>query len=117
MLCGMPPPAAGGKTMIDKRALDVVRFVAKKHRTPKKVVSAVVEKMLPSIRLVPQPATEAELPLGASRIGGCPDLPSRTKWPRCPETDDGPFRFVMQVNLAEVAPFDVAKVLPKKGLL
>src|SRR5262245_49418102 len=111
--------------MIDKRALDAVRFVAKQEDTPDDVVKAVVARMLPSIRLVPQVAAE-ELPLGASRIGGCPDLPKGTNWPRRSDAagedpaeweDNSPLRFIMQVNLAEVAPFDVADVLPKTGLL
>jgi uncharacterized protein YwqG len=101
--------------MIDKRALDAVHFVAKQSDTPEDVVRMVVRKMLPSIRLAPQPAAEEELPLGTSRIGGCPDLPGGTKWPR--RRVEGPYRFILQVNLAEVAPFDVAKVLPTTGLL
>jgi len=111
--------------MIDKRALDAVRFAAKMHGADA-AVEAVVAKMLPSIRLVPQERTK-ELPLGGCRIGGCPDLPAGMSWPRRADAagedplhwDDlnFPLQFILQVNLAEVAPFDAEKVLPKKGLL
>src|SRR5262245_9213006 len=100
--------------MIDKRALDAVHFAAKRHGTPDDVVRAVVSRMLPSIRLVARPLAD-EPPLGASRIGGCPDLPRGMKWPR--RDGEGPYRFVLQISLAEVAAFDVARVLPKAGLL
>jgi len=102
-------------SMIDKRALDAVHFAARQNGTPAAVVKAVLAKMLPSIRLEPQAATEAELPPGGCRVGGCPDLPRGMKWPR--HTDGSPYRFILQVDLAEVAPFDVAEVLPKAGLL
>src|SRR4051794_18083007 len=82
MSCGMPPAVGGEPTMIDKRALDAVRFTAKQHGTPAEVVSAVVTKMLPSIRLVPQAARKAALPIGGCRIGGRPDLPEGVDWPR-----------------------------------
>jgi uncharacterized protein YwqG len=111
--------------MIDKRVSQVIWSVAREHDTPDEVVERVLAKVLPSIRLIPEPLTE-EPPLGSCRIGGCPDLPKKLKWPRRsdaagedPEEWDpnDPFRFILQVNLAEVAPFDVAGVLPKSGLL
>lgn len=99
----------------DKRALDALHAVAERNGTPADVLSRVAAKMLPAVRLVPQPAGD-ELPLGTTRVGGRPDLPAGARWPRCRRAD-APFRFVMQVNLAEVAPFDVAGVLPPAGLL
>jgi uncharacterized protein YwqG len=112
--------------MIDKRVLDAIDHAAKNNGTPDAVVKAVVAKLLPSIRLVPY-AVKDELPLGASRIGGCPDLPKGMSWPRRsdaagedPKDWEGfnnPLQFILQVDLAEVAPFDVVKALPKKGLL
>jgi hypothetical protein len=68
----------------------------------------------PAIALTSRDATPDDLALGASRIGGEPDLPSGTAWP---ENDDGPLLFVMQVRLADVAPFDLDEVLPSDGLL
>jgi uncharacterized protein YwqG len=112
--------------MIDKRVIEAVRSAARNHDTPDEVAQMVIDRLLPSIRLEVQPV-DATPPLGTSRIGGCPDLPNGVKWPRRADAagdepedwGDGnnPFRFVMQVNLAEVAPFDVGNVLPKAGLL
>jgi uncharacterized protein YwqG len=113
--------------MIDKRALDAVHFVARQRGTPTVGVEAAVATMLPSIRLLPQAAKEEVLPIGGCRIGGCPDLPASVNWPRLSDaagenpTDwedfNYPLQFILQVNLAEVERFDVAKVLPTKGLL
>ncbi|MGW7679182.1 YwqG family protein [Kribbella sp. NPDC054772] len=49
-----------------------------------------------------------------SRLGGLPDLPVSTTWPR---NDDVPLSFIAQVNLAEVAPYEPDGLLPRDGLL
>jgi uncharacterized protein YwqG len=52
-----------------------------------------------------------DVPVGASKMGGRPDLPPGEPWP----TRDGrPLSFVVQVDLATV---DTAGVLPPDGLL
>lgn len=56
----------------------------------------------------------ASLPLGASRLGGIPDLPPGVAWPT---RDDVPMTFVAQIRLADVAPFDKEGQLPKTGSL
>jgi uncharacterized protein YwqG len=66
----------------------------------------------PSVRLIADSAVPVEA--DASRLGGLPDLPSSTSWPR---DDDGPLSFIAQVNLADVAPYDSEGVLPRDGLL
>lgn len=53
------------------------------------------------------------MPIGASKIGGCPDLPPGVEWPHWHE----PLAFIGQFNLAEVAPFDRERLLPTRGLL
>ncbi|GCE46378.1 uncharacterized protein YwqG [Thermosporothrix hazakensis] len=59
-------------------------------------------------------ADEAELPLGASKIGGNPDLPSDTPWP----TWNGhPLPFLAQIRLADLAPCDPTHELPHHGML
>jgi hypothetical protein len=55
-----------------------------------------------------------EVPLGASRLGGLPDLPRGLDWP---EVDGQPMEFVGQLDLAELAPFDVDHLLPSRGVL
>lgn len=51
---------------------------------------------------------------GGSRLGGAPDLPPGTSWP----THTGaPLAFIAQIRLEEVAPYDVAHLLPSNGML
>lgn len=59
---------------------------------------------------------DEDLPIGASKFGGCPDLPAGTEW--CRRADnDLPMSFVAQVNFAETAPFDAEGKLPRSGML
>ncbi|HEX6123468.1 MAG TPA: YwqG family protein, partial [Ktedonobacterales bacterium] len=67
-----------------------------------------------SIRLRGQPAEEAQLPVGASKLGGRPDLAPGTPWP---SRDGAPLAFVAQVRLEDAAPYDPARLLPTAGLL
>jgi uncharacterized protein YwqG len=92
----------------------------------------------PSIRLSVEPADDADIPVGASKIGGNPDLPAdfvwpiwedeewseqhiknwlhRFKYPSAPEKVR-PLAFLAQFNLAEIAHFDAAHQLPSNGML
>src|SRR5206468_6170011 len=114
-------------TVTDKRVLDGIQTVARKCKTPAPIVEAVIRRLLPAIRLVPQREEAEASRLGGSRIGGRPDLPPAVDWPRAsssPQADcaspglaDLPLQFLMQINLAEMTPFDVRKALPTGGLL
>ena len=66
-----------------------------------------------SIRLASRLVSTA-LPVGASRLGGQPDLPDGEAWPLL---GDAPMSFVGQIRLEDVAPFDSNGWLPKTGLL
>jgi uncharacterized protein YwqG len=114
--------------MPDKRILEIIESIARAHTTERVAVDALVRRLLPSVRLIPQhPEANAQPRLGGCRIGDCPDLPPKVSWPRLstawkldPEELNGaddPLPFLMQINLAEVAPFDAADALPKKGML
>jgi hypothetical protein len=59
-------------------------------------------------------AAMAELPLGASRLGGLPDLAPGTSWP---EMDGVPMEFLAQLRLDELAPLDPLGRLPRAGSL
>jgi hypothetical protein len=74
---------------------------------------ALMEMTRSSIRLVADSALPTET-TRTSRLGGMPDLPATTRWP---SNDGEPLSFIAQVNLAEVAAYDVEGVLPKDGLL
>ena len=59
----------------------------------------------PALELMPALA-EKELPVGASKFGGKPDLPTGVTWP---EYDDKLHTFIGQINLAEIAGTQAAR--------
>jgi len=68
----------------------------------------------PSIRIYPTPVDEDDLPIGASKDGGLPDLPPDLAWP---EFKGLPQSFIAQFRLSEVRPYDIEGVLPSEGML
>lgn len=74
------------------------------------------EQVAKAVSLV-RDAIEIDLGSGgksAARLGGAPDLPSASAWPR---GKHGPLEFVAQIPLEEIAPLDVHDRLPAAGLL
>jgi uncharacterized protein YwqG len=67
-----------------------------------------------SIRLLTKPADEANMPIGASKLGGLPDLPPHISWP---EWQGLPQSFIAQIRLEELQAYDTQKLLPPKGQL
>ncbi len=61
------------------------------------------------------------VPLGSSKVGGCPDLSPGISWPKVErdpgETTKGSIDFIAQINLADVGSFDRDQLLPPEGLL
>jgi len=57
---------------------------------------------------------EAGVRLGATKVGGRPDLPEGVSWP---VLNGRPASFVAQVDLREVGPVDESGTLPKEGHL
>jgi uncharacterized protein YwqG len=55
-----------------------------------------------------------DVPLGASRTGGSPDLPKGTRWPAL---GGFPLAFAAQIRLEDVAPYDLDRLLPPRGIL
>jgi uncharacterized protein YwqG len=64
----------------------------------------------PSIRIAARRTAADALPLGASRFGGAPDVPSGFAWP---ERDGSPLAFLAQIDLSELQ----APALPASGWL
>lgn len=60
------------------------------------------------------PEDDHDLPVGASRLGGSPDLPAREAWPLA---DGRPMAFLAQIALVDIAPFDERSLLPAEGTL
>lgn len=68
----------------------------------------------PAITYKPSGAKEKSFAVGASRIGGRPDLPPETEWP---DFEGFWLSFIAQINLAELRPSPVARELPATGVL
>jgi len=77
-------------------------------------VDVILAAAADSIRLVPEPTEEHRLTLGASRLGGVPDMGPGQSWPMWQK---GPLAFVAQIDLAALASFPVAEGLPNVGWL
>jgi len=67
-----------------------------------------------SIRLLATEADESFINIGASKLGGVPDLPPGAAWP---ELKGLPQSFIAQIRLDEVRLYDTDKVLPQSGML
>lgn len=68
--------------------------------------------LLPSIKIhleTPEPTA-----VGASKIGGMPDLPAGFEWPLA---HGKPLAFVAQINLSDIQALDGAQALPAAGWL
>ncbi len=72
----------------------------------------------PAVFFRPAPAIfEGDIPLGASKIGGKPDLPAAYPWPEDLRVPGSVLSFLVQINLSEV-PRGVLDIdLPSDGLL
>lgn len=69
-----------------------------------------------AIHMHPEPCAEDRIEIGASKLGGRPDLPAGVAWFRHAVTGL-PLSFVCQVNFAEIKPYDLENRLPDHGLL
>jgi uncharacterized protein YwqG len=96
------------------------------------LAECLIDELRPSVSIEATRVPLAELPIGASRIGGVPDLPdgfrwpqwsgSRTEWIGSGMTREAPFKdrdlnFVAQFNLSDLAAFSACKELPSQGTL
>lgn len=69
-----------------------------------------------SIQITLDVLEDEDIPVGASKFGGFPDLPADVEWFRNEETDI-PMSFVGQVNFGEATPYDAEHKLPDSGML
>ncbi|MDJ1482411.1 YwqG family protein [Cytophagaceae bacterium YF14B1] len=75
-----------------------------------------LQMIKPTIRLHTEVKSEAEIPIGYTKIGGYPDLPLEFEWPASKYTNE-PLWFVAQIKLEEVKDWDKEKMLPITGIL
>lgn len=74
---------------------------------------ALVAHVRPAIALEAG-AARKKLPVGSSKLGGCPDLPPGMAWPKKGGVH---LAHLAQLDLADLAPHDAAGVLPREGHL
>lgn len=67
-----------------------------------------------AVFLIPTRVDEAKLALGATKLGGHPDLEASAKWPR---VRGEPLTFLAQLDLADYAPSLPKGALPTSGLI
>ena len=85
-----------------------------RQHAPARLQDAVIERLLSAIALAATRADDADIAIGASKFGGAPDVAAGFAWPMWNER---PLSFVAQINLEEIAPFDIENKLPSSGLL
>lgn len=91
-----------------------VREMIRTSDIPAEVATALQDSLRYSIRLHTALANEDELELGATKIGGRPDLPEDISWP---DWRDAPLNFLAQIRLADIAAYDLNSRLPHEGTL
>ncbi|MDB5098509.1 MAG: hypothetical protein JWM80_2930 [Cyanobacteria bacterium RYN_339] len=75
---------------------------------------AVHRRLRTVLKLGRQLVPDGRIPMGASKLGGLPDLPHGVAWPR---QDGVPLPFLAQFQLADLAGADWGKELPHVGRL
>ena len=81
------------------------------------VAQSITQLARPCYRVVRALSPEEEIPLGASKFGGSPDVPADFVWPQTPDaTKSEPMEFVGQVRLADL-PGPLPEPAPQSGLL
>ncbi|CAN5604489.1 hypothetical protein BH09MYX1_BH09MYX1_24730 [soil metagenome] len=110
-LATLPAKALVSPTKVAKHVLDAT----KKTKIAGLPPEALLKFLRPAIGIeIGKPVKAA---VGASKLGGRPDLAGKTTWPTYEDDDDRYLPFLLQVNLADVKAFDIEGLLPKKGLL
>jgi len=99
--------AYAAQRAITRRALDAAKLATSE-------VAALLEAGRDTIAIRTRPAKAADQRVGATRLGGLPDLPAGVTWP---QREGYEFDFVGQLRLEELAALDVHDLLPHDGML
>ncbi len=84
------------------------------EHAPQRLRQVLADNLRPAIGIETHEAEDASIAIGASKIGGAPDVPLGFVWP---EWKGKPLGFVAQFNVEEVAASDVEHALPDSGTL
>jgi uncharacterized protein (TIGR02996 family) len=71
----------------------------------------------PALRVQIEPTPDEKIPIGDSKYGGLPDMPSEVEWPTWEPGEYGTHSFIAQINLTDLEQSVVARELPSTGLL
>lgn len=108
-----PKPKAPKVASLAAQRKSIAELFAKADLT--KLMDALVA---PACLLRPTRVDERTMKIGTTKIGGHPDLPAATAWPRVGKARDAqPLAFLAQVDLAEVSAHLRRGDLPASGLL
>jgi uncharacterized protein YwqG len=77
-------------------------------------IDKIVALAKPAIRMLPKRVEDDEIPIGASKLGGNPDLSEDFEWKYY---QGKPLTFIGQFKLSELEPYDRDKELPAEGIL
>jgi uncharacterized protein YwqG len=80
----------------------------------KRVAPAIAKEALPCVHLFSGRAREEAIEIGASKLGGLPDLPDISEWPH---RDGAPLSFIAQINVTALPKFEGLDELPPNTLL
>ncbi len=79
-----------------------------------RIAGQLKQALKPAIRMDSSLVSGHPLPVGASKLGGLPDLPASLAWPTWKGV---PMVFLAQIQLQEVALYDLEHLLPSHGFL
>lgn len=74
----------------------------------------ILKSSKPCIRLFPSTCKDEEIPIGASKFGGDPDLPVGFN---IPKYKNNTFSFLAQINCQDISQYDIESILPEKGFI
>ncbi len=78
------------------------------------IIDKVENNSINSVRIKTYCCKEERIKIGDSKLGGFPDLPNNTDWPKLKET---PLSFIAQLKLADFKIHDSENLLPESGIL
>jgi uncharacterized protein YwqG len=79
-----------------------------------RIADKVVSLAQTCVRFRTVPKDDADIPVGSSKLGGCPDIPKRREWPLWHEEA---LAFLGQIDLAEISGYSCCKAFPSFGRL
>ena len=92
-----------------EKALSLIR-----QFEPVRLIPKIENSLKESLVLRTTQALESTIPIGATKIGGRPDLPNHFEWPKW---KNEPLSFIAQVNLENLPEESFLNALPSRGIL